>query len=216
MTSLPYHAPEKHEHGTRSRYIVGCRCSDCRAANTRAYHVREARSRELVAGLPVVPGSLCPGWDGVPCPGQRKLRSDSAGVCSDCRKRSAWNGLVDAKPARKHIRAMSRVGIGYRTLADAARVNTSTVRQVMTGERRKIRKSTLEAILSVDEGARADHALIPGGETQRILRELEPEFLTKRNLAQALGYQSYGTPNRSRITVRNAHRVRRLARRVTG
>jgi hypothetical protein len=111
---------------------------------------------------------------------------------------------------------MSRKGVGYRTLADAAGVNSTTVRQVMTGEKRRIRKSTLDRILSVDEGARADHALIPAGETREILRQLEPEFLTKLNLSKALGYRSYGLPARERITVRNAHRIRKLAERVAG
>lgn len=196
--------------------MEGCRCAECRQANTRAYHARQARTRELVAGVQSAPGSICPGWNGEPCPAQRRLRVDSAGVCSDCRYRAGWNGLVDAKPARDHIRALSRQGVGYRTVADAAKVNTSTVRQVMTGEKTRIRRSTREAILSVDEGARADHALIPAGETQRILRELAPEFMTKKNLAQALGYRSYGIPSAKRITARNAHRIQRLARRVEG
>lgn len=201
-------------HGSRSRYVIGCRCDECRSANLRNYHEREARSREAVESIPRAPGSICPGWNGEPCPRRKKLRSDSAGVCADCRKRAVWNGLVDATPARKHIRRMSRLGVGYRTLADAAGVNTSTTRQVMTGEKKTIRKSTLERLLSVDEGARADHALIPAGETKRILRELEPEFLTKRNLAAALGYRSYGIPSAKRITVRNADRIRRFRDRV--
>lgn len=215
MTALPSLNPERHAHGTRSRYVSGCRCDDCRRANTRAYHERQARTRDLVARVKSAPGAICPGWDGSPCPRKRKLRADSTGVCSDCRYRAGWNGLVDASPARDHIRALSRQGVGYRPLADAAGVSATTVRQVATGSKAQIRKSTLERILEVDEGARADHALISASETRRILRALEPEYLTKKRLAEALGYRSYWLPSAKRITVRNAHRVERLYRRVT-
>lgn len=109
--TLPY-LSDHFDHGTRASYVRGCRCRTCRDANARAYHERERRSREAVSGVPLAPGSICPGWDGVPCPKQAKLRSDSAGVCASCRKRAAWNGLVDAKPARVHIRAMGRKGVG--------------------------------------------------------------------------------------------------------
>lgn len=202
------------EHGTRARYVLGCRCKDCRASNVALYHARMARAREAVAHLPVVPGSICPGWEGVPCPKQTKLRRDSAAICSECLMRPIWNGLVDAKPAREHMKALGKKGVGYRQIADAAKVCTTIVRQVMTGEKKRVRKSTLEAILSVDEGARADHALIPAGDTKRILRELAPEFLTKRQLAAALGYRGYGLPTGKRITVWNAERIRRFKERV--
>lgn len=217
MTSpLPYLDDEHLEHGTRGKYVGGCRCDECRAANLAAYHDREARSHQAVAELQKAPGSICPGWDGVPCPGLRKLRSDSAGVCSDCRKRAVWNGMVDAELARDHIRELGRKGVGYRTVADASKVNATTVRLVMTGVRTQVRKSTLDAILSVDEGAAADHALVNAGETRRMLRELEPEFLGKRKLAEALGYRSYFMPGNyaQKVLAKNAHRVRKLYRRV--
>ncbi len=218
MTSLPYFTPEAQAHGTRGRYVTGCRCGDCTAANLRAYHVREARSREAIAGLARAPGSICPGWDGEPCPKQRKLRSDSAGGCAHCRARAGGNPLVDAKPARQHIRALSRRGICYRTLADAAKVNATTVLEVSRGRKQRIRRSTLESILSVDEGAIADHALVPAGETRRMLRDLEAEYLGKRRVSEALGYGSYFRPGNyaRKVTARNAQRVRRLHERVTG
>ena len=75
-------------HGTRSRYVAGCRCDACRAANTRAYHARQAKALERAAELGASPASspvaktwtapdgskrvrlykrACPGVAGEPC-----------------------------------------------------------------------------------------------------------------------------------------------------
>lgn len=217
MTSpLPYLDRTRLAHGTRGKYVDGCRCEVCRSANTQRARDRELRALQAVADLPVVPGSICPGWDGVPCPKARKLRSDSTGVCAGCRMRAIWNGMVDAEPARLHLAHLSRRGVGTRAVHAACDVNRTTLTKITTGQRTQIRKSTLDAILSVDEDAIADHALIPSGPTRKLLHDLAPEYLTKKNLAVALGYRGYGIPARKKITARNAHRVRKLHRRIAG
>lgn len=33
-------------HGTRSRYVLGCRCDECKAANREAARIRDERARE--------------------------------------------------------------------------------------------------------------------------------------------------------------------------
>jgi hypothetical protein len=123
--------------------------------------------------------------------------------------------MVDARPARDHLRRLSRQGVGTRAVSAASDVNRTTLGKIMRGERQQVRKSTLERILAVDMDAASDHACIPAGETRAILRELAPEYLTKKRLAEALGYRSYGIPSRDRISVRNAHRIRKLHERVT-
>lgn len=42
---------ERFAHGTRSRYVKGCRCAPCRASNTAYYHQRQAVARERQAEL---------------------------------------------------------------------------------------------------------------------------------------------------------------------
>ena len=198
-------------HGTRARYVQGCRCDDCRAANTAAYHERKRRSREIVGAGNVTPGEVCPGIDGEPCPHGTKLRADSLRVCGRCRDRLAWNGLVSATPARRHLRNLARAGVGYRQAADAAGVAASVVAKIRSGERRRIRKHTADRLLEVDAGAAADHAVVDGAETRRMLRELEPEFLTKGRLARALGYQTDALQiGRGRVLARTEARVRKL------
>lgn len=209
----------QHDHGTRARYVTGCRCADCRRANTAAYHDRMARAREAAAELELVAGAgeICPGIEGQPCPKLTKLRSDSTGVCADCRSRLVWNGLVDAAPARRHLRRLSRRGIGYKTAADAAGIAASIVAAILNGKRRRIRKRTADAILEVDQGAAADHALVDAGETWRMLKHLRCEYLTDTALARALGFLKPALQiGQRRVLVRTEDRVRRLYRRVYG
>lgn len=204
-------------HGTRGRYSAGCRCRPCTAANARAYRERVARGRELAASIPRRADGYCAGFDGYPCPWTTKLRCERASLCHRCRERFAWNGVVDASRAREHLQRLSRSGVGYRQAADAACVSVGVVTKILHRPGKKIRKWTERAILSVDAGARADHALIDAAPTWRLIGELEPEYLTRAALARALGYATGRLQlGRRRITVRSAERVRRLHVRVFG
>lgn len=208
-----------HDHGTRSRYVMGCRCDECKGANRRRYHRIMARDREAAASIPLNPGGVCPGVDGAHCPHGTKLyRRSSMGVCERCRRRLAWNGLVDAGPARRHLRELSCQGVGYKTAADAACVSKTTVAKIISGAKKNVRRNTRDAILEVTREAAADHALVPSGKTRMMLRDLEPEFLTKGRLAQELGAQApkLQIGSRARVTVRTEDRVRRLHRQVIG
>jgi hypothetical protein len=68
-------------HGTRLKYMGGCKCMLCRAANSR-YETERAVAR----------------------------------------KNGDWNGIVDARAARRHILKLSKAGVGYKSVADAASV----------------------------------------------------------------------------------------------
>lgn len=205
-------------HGTRSRYVLGCRCDDCKRANREKVRDRYLEARAAVAHLPLNPGGPCPGYEGVPCPNGRKLKANSEPVCRECLLKYAWNGLVDAKPVRKHLRALSRQGVGYKAVADAADVGRSTLQQVMQGKKRRIRKRSADRVLEVTVDARADGALVPAGETRAILRDLLPEFLTKSRLARELGAQTPALQigRRKHVRARTAYRVRKLHERVVG
>lgn len=224
------------DHGTRARYVQGCRCADCRAANTTVYHERQRKSLEAVEGLeppPPVPveqkftrpdGTVgtrvylngCPGPGGKGCPGSRHLRTNSVGgVCHECRHKLVWNGLVPATRARNRLRKLSERGVGYKAVAAACDVGSTTLLKIVSGEKRKIRKRTHDAIMAVDDGAAADHALVPADRTWRMLRELETEFFTKAAVARLLGYRSRALQiGRKRVTARTQFRVERLYRRV--
>ena len=222
---------EHYAHGSRARYVAGCRCDACRAANCAYYHERQRRAKEAAALIvtPKIPVEklwtapdgtcrtrryrrACPGVNGNPCPTKSHLRKDSkGGVCSNCRLKLAWNGLVDASPAKEHLAALSMAGIGSRTVHNASGVARSVLRDVASGRKLRIRANTLRDILSVDVTAMADWALVPAAETHRRIREMRRAGYSKAELAVELGL---ATPvlqfNRRRVTVRTEHRVKKL------
>lgn len=197
------------EHGTRGRYVQGCRCDDCRAANTRAANDRKARARAAACELERPADGICPGVDGEPC--GTKLRRDSAPRCARCASRLVWDGMVSARPARAHILALSRKGVGYTSVSEASDVSRSVLFKIAKGERKQIRRSTRDAILDVSIGAAAGGARVPAGPTWRMLEALLPEYLTRGNLALALGYKQPALQiGRKWVLARTELRVRRL------
>jgi hypothetical protein len=199
---------ERYRHGTRSRYVAGCRCDPCRAANTAAYHERQARAKAAAAELPAAAATpapqewtgpdgvkrvrvykrACPGVNGEPCPIGAHLRKDSkGGCCRACREKLVWNGLVDAGPARAHLLALSAQGVGRRSVEAACDVANSLLEEIKTGRKARIRKKTADRILSVDVGAVADHGLVSARETWGLIEQLLELGCTRKEIARRLG-----------------------------
>lgn len=217
MSARPLDLPpaEAFEHGTRARYVSGCRCADCRAANVRRWHERQAAALAALRELSPAPASTsgpCPGFDGRPCPKGSQLRKDSkGGLCGACRGRVLGGYLVDAAPVRAHLRGLSRQGVGYKSVAAACDVAKTTLAQVLARTKRTIRKATADRVLQVTKEAVADGGLVPAGQTWRRIEGLLEEGFTRAELARRLGYASPALQfRRTRITARNAHRVKRL------
>lgn len=228
--------PERFPHGTRARYTSGCRCGKCRGANRKAYHERQRRAKELAAQImtPAAPSPqkwttpsgeqkvriykrACPGVGGRPCATSSHLRKDSkGGVCGKCRLKLDWNGLVDAARARRHLRRLSRLGVGRRSVRAACDVGDTTLQRIITGQKQRIRARTERRILEVDAEAVADHGLVDAAETWRLVEELLRHDFTEAGLARLLGskakYPSLQL-GRRKVTAKNAQKVRRLHRR---
>lgn len=161
-------------HGTRLRYLGGCRCVPCRAANSRYQTERSA-----------------------------------------LRRAGEWNGIVDAAPAAANIFLLSRQGVGYKSVADAAGVSRSIVAKIRSGERKHIRAATARRILAVTADARADASTVPAGPTWRRVRLLLEEGYTKARLARELGAQTPALQlGRRRVLAITAVRVERLYRKL--
>jgi len=226
--------PEAFAHGTRARYVTGCRCADCRASNVRRYHERQELGKAAARALPPAPamplkrvwiGSdgkararvfkrACPGAHRRGCPDRSYLRKDSkGGVCRGCRARLIWNGCVDTAPVRAHLRRLSRQGVGRRAVADAADVGETTVWFIYTGRKKQCRKTTADRILAVSRDHISDHALVPAGAAWRRLNLLLEEGFSKAELARRMGKRSLQL-KKTRITALNASKVERLYRRV--
>jgi len=221
----------EYPHGTRARYVTGCRCGECRGSNVRRYHERQAEAkaaarevrsvstRRLVAlddsrGRRVYKHA-CPGVAGRPCVGPCYLRKDSTGgICARCRETLIWNGLVPADGARAHVRKLGRLGIGYKSVGAACDVGHTILLLIRAGKRTRIRASTERRILGVDRGALADGALVPAAPTWRRIDKLLAEDFSRAEIARRLGFSSPALQfGRKRVTARTAARVERFYRR---
>lgn len=220
-------APESYAHGTRARYVTGCRCDKCRAANTEAARERDRRAKEAALAypsgppVPVTKGKRtykngCPGVHDKPCPTTSTLRSDSVGgICTKCRSLLVWNGLVPAKHARKHMARLSRRGIGRRAVQDTTDVAGSVLSDIVSGAKTQIRASTERAILGVDADAIADHALIDAQPTWARIRELKRLGFTQTEIARRLGYKNEALQlGRKRILAKTALKIEKFYREV--
>lgn len=98
-----------------------------------------------------------------------------------------YNGVVDAAPVREHLRKLSRQGVGYKTVAEAADVSKTILNNILAGRRTRVRARTMRKVLAIDKSAVADHALIPSGPTWRLIDELIGRGYSKAQLARWMG-----------------------------
>lgn len=218
-------------HGVRARYVSGCRCNACRAANTAYARQRAATALRVVAELDVQQdaGELARGKRTYrrACPGLPRrrgctfgsyLRRDSkGGLCAACRQEAAADRVVSAARARRHLAALSRQGIGRRAVAAASDVGETAISEITRGAKRQIRSSTERALLEVTADALADHATIDAADTWALVSELLEAGWSKAELARRLGYERPALQLGSeRVLARTALRVRRLHRELSG
>lgn len=191
--------------GTRAGYVSGCRCRACRDANRDRYRNRQARIREMAAEVqpngPGLPGTMvrggrevrilrCPGTGGHPCVVKGASWLKGRAVCLACVERATvWDGQVPVARAREHLLELRERGVGYKSVAAACDVSHTTLGRVLANVG-TIRASTERRILAVDEGARADSALVPADRTNSIIAEMRARGFTLRHLGRLFGYQS--------------------------
>lgn len=164
-------AASKRPHGARARYIAGCRCLPCRAANSRYEAERQRR-----------------------------------------RKEGDWNGVVSATKARRHILKLARLGIGYKTVADAAGISEHVAHKIRNGQRTQIRARTERLILGVTKAAAGDAVLVDAGPTwTRIEQLIRDGGFSKAEIARRLGYKTPALQLRkTRVTLRTHNRILRF------
>lgn len=235
---------EKFEHGTRSRYVCGCRCDDCKRSNRDAYRKRQT---ELVEAAKTVEpnegptqyltftrtkadgtkyevrGKKCPGTGGKPCVKGGSWMRGQGRVCLPCAERATiWNGLVCAKRARRHLKKLSNAGVGYKAVSAACDIGATTLAEVIAGRVPKIRAQTEKKILEVDAGARADQSLISSKKTWGLIKEMmQVDGVTARWISEQLGYghllgilAQNTRKKRELCTALTASKIERLHRRV--
>ncbi len=124
-----------------------------------------------------------------------------------------WNGLVRADTARRHILRLSRQGVGRQAFAAASDVAASVIIRVRSRRQNHIQKQTEDKILSANEKAGSDAALVRARGTWRQINSLLGEGFTKAELARRLGYKSRSLQFGKRwVLARTAARVDRFYR----
>ncbi|GAA1123691.1 hypothetical protein [Nocardiopsis composta] len=166
-------------HGTRARYVAGCRCDACRTAN-RTYN--STRNRAAVYGRPTT-------------------------------------DLVDAAPAREHVRALMAAGMGTRAIAEAAGIERKSVQRLLNGRPdrgnpppTRITPQVSAALLALAP-APAAAALVDATGTKRRLQALISRGWAQAQLAARLGMAptNFGTTLRGeRVLAGTARQVREL------
>lgn len=223
----------KHPHGTRTRYIAGgCRCARCKKANLDYYHARRRRrlaeTPEVKPNGAPIPGVLmrggrahrvlrCPGTGGKRCVHGGTWLRTKAPVCVYCVERATvWNGTVPAAAARHHLRALSRAGVGYKSVHAACDIPTSMLVGILNGTRQRIRRETERKILAVDNSAVSDHGHINSGPTQKLIARLKKMGFTWSLLSERAGV-SVATllSKRPKVRAVTAMRVEKFFRLVT-
>jgi hypothetical protein len=160
----------------------------------------------------------CVGVDGAPCPSHSHLRKDSIGdVCGRCRARLVWNGLVPADAVRAHLKKLSRLGVGYKSVAAAADVSKTVLADVLFHGKSRLRAQVAQRVLAIDRDATADHALVSAGRTWQRLQRLLAEGFTKTELARRLGSKARVPAlqfQNGQVLAKTAARVERFYRMV--
>jgi hypothetical protein len=129
------------------------------------------------------------------------------------RKRGEWNGLVSADAARAHLYELSKLGVGYKSVAAAANVSPTSLMEIRAGRKLQLRRETERRILDVDRSCVADGALVDARRAQRLLDRLKAEGYPALRLVRFLGMKASGLQfGRRRMTARNAQRIERLYR----
>lgn len=152
---------------------------------------------------------------GCRCPACRGANTAYERMRARARKAGLGNPIVPADEARAHLKALSAAGVGRATVAQATDISSGIVQMIAAGTREKIRLATARKILAVTPDCKADGTRIDAAPTWALIHELIKAGDTKLSIARALGQQGAGRQlSRKTVTVRNADKVRRHARRM--
>ncbi|OYD53294.1 hypothetical protein CGK74_13860 [Thauera propionica] len=148
---------------------------------------------------------------GCRCPACRGANTAYERMRAKARKAGEANPFVPADAARAHIQALAAAGVGRRTLSIATDITEATLWAIKRGERANLRRATEKKILAMRADLLADGALVDAAPTWALIDALLKAGFTKKAIARGLGQQGSGLQlSRTRVTVRNAEKVRRL------
>ena len=158
-----------------------------------------------------------------------RLCRDAASAYERHRQRQAaygrWTPYVDAQPARDHVRALSALGVGWKSVAHAANLKPSVLWKLLYGDRsrnlapsKRIRQATSDAILSVPldpTQAGRDGTLLDATATWQHIHGLVALGYPQSWIARQIGQQGSGLQlSTDKVMVRTARLVQQLAEQI--
>lgn len=108
VTELPL---ERFGHGTRSRYVKGCRCAPCRDSNRLYYHQRQAVALERATELEQLDGLAASVLGPAPIATAPQVWTAPSGASTVRFYARACPGIDGPCPTRSHLRKDSKGGI---------------------------------------------------------------------------------------------------------
>lgn len=126
-------------------------------------------------------------------------------------------GYVSADRAKAHILDLRTKGVGYKSIAEACSVRSTTVQRIAAGRTKMVRVFTEQEILSVDVGARAEGATVAAGPTREKMAALLRLGFTKGEIGTALlkrPVYAFSVLRRDRVKLRTAAAVEKLMKKV--
>lgn len=147
----------------------------------------------------------------------RKANSSYENERQKARAAGDWNGIVPARAARRHMLALSKAGVGRRSVQAATDIADSILAEIRSGKRKQIRARTERKILAVTRDARGDASLVPAGPTWKLIDALLNAGFTKARIAKEIGRKSPVLQlNREWVTAKNEAAVVRAHSRLMG
>lgn len=146
--------------------------------------------------------------------------------CSDCsrvalayarthyRRTKPKSPKVSTAHVMYHIAYLKSYGLGCKAIGQACDCSPATIRLLSNGRLRTILRVTEQRILSVTPEAIADHALVDGDMTRKMLRELLDEGYSWRQLSRELKRTTLHVFYVKSVAAKTQLRVEKLYRRA--
>jgi hypothetical protein len=134
------------------------------------------------------------------------------------KKNGESRAIVSAAAARVRIMELTKLGVGARSISDAADVADTIIRDVKSGKQRRMRADAVGRIVALSaDVARGDANLVPAHRSWVLIDELVSRGWTQVQLAKFMGYagEKPKLPKRTpRIWARTAHKIEKLFRHI--
>jgi hypothetical protein len=126
-----------------------------------------------------------------------------------------FNGIVDVAPARKHLRKLSKAGIGLNTVSEVTGLSKWKLADIRAQRVLRVRAETVRRIQSVPLDAHADGARVLADKTRQRLELLADEGFTQTEIAKRMGREGrFSLRKQKYVFARTEMKVEKLFNRV--